>query len=221
MSKVIDLQNVTKVYKRGREEVHALREVSLSVEAGEFLALVGPSGSGKTTLLQLIGCIDRPTSGRVVLAGEEVSALDESRLTKFRSQAIGFIFQQFYLLPTLSALENVELPRLFARDKKLDGLARQLLEQVGLGDRLNHSPAQLSGGEMQRVAIARALINNPKVLLADEPTGNLDSKNAEAVLQLFKDFHAQGQTILMVTHNNELAASAQRVIRLKDGQLTS
>lgn len=221
MNNMIELQDVTKTYPRGREQVRALRGFSMAVEGGEFLAIVGPSGSGKTTLLQLIGCVDGPTSGRVLVNGEDVSNFSESRLTSFRARTIGFVFQQFFLLPTLTALENVELPGLFAREKERQHRARELLERVGLGDRIAHRPSELSGGEMQRVAIARALINKPKILLADEPTGNLDSENAKIILRLFQELHSQGQTILMVTHNSELATAAQRVVQLKDGKLIS
>jgi len=219
MNKMIELQNVTKIYSRGPEKVHALRNVSLTVEPGEFLAIVGPSGSGKTTLLQLIGCMDRPTEGKININGKEVSGLNEAALTGFRSESIGFVFQQFFLIPTLTALENVELPMLFGTKKNHRSDARELLRRIGLGDRLNHRPSELSGGEMQRAAIARALINSPEIILTDEPTGNLDSENANNILRLFKELNSQGQTILMVTHNTELAAQARRVVQLKDGQL--
>lgn len=219
MNKMIELQNVAKIYSRGPEKVHALRNVSLTVEPGEFLAIVGPSGSGKTTLLQLIGCMDRPTEGKIKINGKEVSGLNEAALTGFRSDSIGFVFQQFFLIPTLTALENVELPMLFGTKKNHTSDARELLRHIGLGDRLNHRPSELSGGEMQRAAIARALINSPEIILTDEPTGNLDSENANNILRLFKELNSQGQTILMVTHNTELAAQARRVVQLKDGQL--
>lgn len=216
----IVLEGLTKEYPRGRERVQALKGLSLKIKAGEFVSIVGPSGSGKTTLLQMMGCLDRPSSGRLFIDGEEVNRLPDARLTAFRAEKIGFVFQQFFLIPTLTALENVGLPGLFSRSKK-PGIARarELLERVGLKDRMNHRPTELSGGEMQRVAIARALLNHPKILLADEPTGNLDSENAERIMDLFAEFHRQGLTLLMVTHNLDLAAQAGRMVRIKDGAL--
>ena len=219
MTDLIRLEDVSKDYRRGREAVHALREVSLSVAAGEFIAVVGRSGSGKTTLLQLIGCVERATRGRVSVDGAHVNGMSESALTRLRSRSIGFVFQQFYLLPTLTAAENVELPALFAGIPRRAERARALLQKVGLGERLGHRPRELSGGEMQRVAVARALVNEPKILLADEPTGNLDSESAEAVLSSFRELNAAGQTILIVTHDAEIAAHAHRTIHLRDGRV--
>ena len=219
MTDLIRLEDVSKDYRRGREAVHALREVSLSVAAGEFIAVVGRSGSGKTTLLQLIGCVERATRGRVSVDGAHVNGMSESALTRLRSRSIGFVFQQFYLLPTLTAAENVELPALFAGIPRRAERARALLQKVGLGERLDHRPRELSGGEMQRVAVARALVNEPKILLADEPTGNLDSESAEAVLSSFRELNAAGQTILIVTHDAEIAAHAHRTIHLRDGRV--
>ena len=221
MAELIRLEGVSKDYRRGREAVHALREVSLSVGAGEFIAVVGRSGSGKTTLLQLIGCVDKPTGGRVSVDGAEVNGMSESARTRLRSRSIGFVFQQFYLLPTLTALENVELPALFAGIPGRAERARALLQKVGLGERLGHLPRELSGGEMQRVAIARALVNEPRILLADEPTGNLDSESAEIVLSTLRELNASGQTILLVTHDAEIAAHAHRTIHLRDGRIVS
>ena len=219
MNKTIELNNVVKKYKRGTEEVHAIDSVSLSVEEGEFLSIVGPSGSGKTTLLHLIGCVDKPTSGSVKLDTIEVKSFKDRELTKIRAQIIGFVFQQFFLLPTLTALENVELPTLFTRKITNNSRARELLTSVGLENRGNHLPSQLSGGEMQRIAIARALINEPKILLADEPTGNLDSQNAQIIMDTFRRLNQNGLTIIVVTHNIELARSAKRTIYLKDGRI--
>jgi putative ABC transport system ATP-binding protein len=213
-------EGLTKCYRRGVEEVRALDGVELTLEAGEFVAVVGPSGSGKSTLMNLLGCMDRPTAGRLWIAGEEVAGLGDAGLTRMRRAHIGFIFQQFHLLPTLTVLENVLLPASFG-GRKVDGSARArvLLERVGLGRRLHHRPSQLSGGEMQRVAVARALINSPKLLLADEPTGNLDTEASAVVLDLFRALHAEGLTVVLVTHNPELAARAGRVIRLRDGRI--
>lgn len=216
---MIRTEKLCKSYARGSETVHALQDASLEVRAGEFIAIVGPSGSGKTTLMNLLGCLDTPTSGSYVLNGQEVAGLRESQLVKVRQENIGFVFQQFFLLPTLTVRENVELPLLF-KDKG-SNRSRELLDTVGLSHRYTHLPKELSGGEMQRVAIARALINNPKILLADEPTGNLDSKNSERVISLFKELQQSGLTIIMVTHNNEIARLADRVISISDGQIHS
>lgn len=222
MNDVIELRNVQKVYKRGTEKVHAVNGINLSVERGEFLSLVGPSGSGKSTLLNLIGCVDVPTSGSIKLDALAIEHLKERQLTEIRAATIGFVFQQFFLLPTLTALENVELPALFnrkAESRLLKARARELLHMVGLKNREDHLPSHLSGGEMQRVAIARALINNPKILLADEPTGNLDSKNADAIMSIFESLNSDGLTVILVTHNSEVADRAKRRILLKDGEI--
>lgn len=219
MSNIIELSQVTKTYRRGSETIVAVDSVSLSIGAGEFVALVGPSGSGKTTLLNLIGCIDKPDSGRVRVDGMETDGLSERVLTKIRGEKIGFIFQQFFLLPTLTVRENVELPTVFVGRRNGAGRTRELLEQVGLGSRPGHLPSQLSGGEMQRVAIARALMNSPKVLIADEPTGNLDSRNAEGILNVFRELNRGGLTVVMVTHNSELAGQAGRIVSMKDGHV--
>lgn len=220
MSNLIELSKASKTYRRGSELIHAVEEVTLSIAAGEFVAVVGPSGSGKTTLLNLIGCVDKPNSGIVRIDEQDTAGLSERELTNIRARKIGFVFQQFFLLPTLTAQENVELPTVFTSNgSSRQGRAAELLELVGLAGRAEHLPAQLSGGEMQRVAVARALINGPKILLADEPTGNLDSHNAEAVLKLFRELHQSGITIMMVTHNTELASEANRVIKMKDGRV--
>jgi len=222
MSSIIELKEVVKLYRRGSENIHAVDRVSLSVQEGEFVSIVGPSGSGKSTLLNLIGCIDTPTSGTVMVDGQPTQALTEKELAGIRNSRIGFVFQQFSLLPTLTALENVMLPAVFSRNGQRTlktNRAEALLDLVGIAARADHLPAQLSGGEMQRVAIARALINEPKILLADEPTGNLDSASAESVYNIFGKLHQNGLTIVVVTHNAELAGKTDRVFRLKDGKL--
>lgn len=219
-NQIVELAEVRKTFRRGSEQIAALDGVTLSIAGGEFVAVVGPSGSGKTTLLNMVGCVDKPDGGTVRVDDLEVSELPESALTKIRGQKIGFVFQQFFLLPTLTVEENVQLPVLFAGNGQT-GPKRvvDLLERVGLSGRAKHLPSQLSGGEMQRVAIARALINQPKLLLADEPTGNLDSHNAEAILDIFRELNAGGLTVVIVTHNTDLAAEANRVIHMKDGKV--
>jgi putative ABC transport system ATP-binding protein len=223
VAEIIKVENVKKIYRMGDNEVRALDGVSLVVEEGEFLMVMGPSGSGKTTLLHLMGCLDKPTEGEIYIASTPVSKLNDSQLAKIRNKMVGFVFQQFNLLPRLTALENVELPMIYAgvpksaRRKK----AKELLELVGLGDRLHHRPTQLSGGQMQRVAIARALANDPMVLLADEPTGNLDSKSGEEILKIFSELNERGQTIIIVTHDPEVAKHAGRIVRMRDGKIVS
>lgn len=222
MNNIIELKDVVKTYQRGTEKIYAVNHVTLSIPQGALVSVVGPSGSGKSTLLHLMGCVDKPTQGSVKITDIDISELKEKELAKIRNATVGFIFQQFFLLPTLTALENVLLPSIFSISEKADTKkrkAKELLKDVGLEDRAEHLPAQLSGGEMQRVAIARALINDPKVLLADEPTGNLDSKNAEAVFEIFKSLHKQGLTIIVVTHNEELAERTSRCIHIKDGKI--
>lgn len=219
MNDLIELEGVTKTYRRGPEEIHAIDGVDLGIASGEFVAVVGPSGSGKTTLLNLIGCIDLPSEGSVVVAGIEAASLRDAELARVRASTFGFVFQQFFLIPTLSAIENIMLPGRFAVVKKhdLEKRAQELLQLVGMSDRAGHLPGELSGGEMQRVAIARALINGPSVLLADEPTGNLDSRNAEEVMALFEQLNGEGLTIVVVTHNDGLAEKSTRMLHLKDG----
>ena len=219
---MIDLENVTKVYRMGEVEVHALRGITLHVAEGEFLAIMGPSGSGKSTLMNIIGCLDTPTSGRYTLAGEDVSRLDEDALARVRNRRVGFVFQTFNLLPRTPAVEQVELPLIYAgvsgQERRRRSVA--LLEQMGLGDRLYHQPTELSGGQQQRVAIARALATHPSILLADEPTGNLDTATGEEIMRLFHHLHQeQGLTIIMVTHEPDIAAHAQRVVHIRDGQV--
>ena len=221
MNNAIEIEAVSKSYRRGSETILAVNDVTLSIPAGEFVAIVGPSGSGKSTLLNLIGCVDKPDKGTVRIDGQATSGLKDRELTTIRARKIGFVFQQFFLLPTLTAQENVLLPTLYVRNGNRSARAAELLERVHLNGRARHLPAQLSGGEMQRVAIARALINEPKIVLADEPTGNLDSSNAKTILGIFRELNAGGLTIIMVTHNLELASQANRTIVLKDGRVAA
>ncbi len=216
---MIELKGIEKIYIRGAEHVRALNGIDLSIGQGEFVSITGHSGSGKTTLLHILGCLDKPTKGAMSLSGITINGMPESGLVKIRRQKIGFVFQQFYLIPGLSVLENVALPLLFGRTKKATDEIKSLLKLVGLQDKIDRKPSELSGGEMQRVAIARALINNPEVILADEPTGNLDTENSENIFLLLKSLNSRGITIIMVTHNTDLAGRADRIIRLKDGKI--
>ena len=219
---IIKLDNVWKIYKMGKVEVPALRGMNLEVKTGEFLAIMGPSGSGKSTAMNMVGCLDVPTKGRIFLEGQDISKLSESDLAQIRGKKIGFIFQTFNLILTLSALENVALPMIFQNITKEERVKRatELLEMVGLGDRINHKPNELSGGQQQRVAIARSLINNPEVILADEPTGNLDSVSGHKVIDFLKELHEkEKKTIVMVTHDKDVAKCAQRIEHLYDGQI--
>jgi putative ABC transport system ATP-binding protein len=219
----IDLREIAKTYASGTLAVPVLRDISFRVSSGEYVAIMGPSGSGKSTLMNLIGCLDRPTAGRYMLDGVDVSKLNDDELADIRLRKIGFVFQGFNLLPLADALHNVALPLFYAgipRAERL-ALAREALEQVGLGTRGRHRPTELSGGEQQRVAIARALINKPAVLLADEPTGNLDSQTGEEVMAIFSQLHAWGHTIIVVTHDQEIGRRARRLIRLRDGSVVS
>ena len=220
---MIELENVTKIYEMGNQQVAALGGVSLSIDEGEIVAIMGRSGSGKSTMMNLIGCLDVPTSGRYVLDGEDVGRLSDDRLAAVRNRKIGFVFQTFNLLPRLSALENVALPLVYAGKNKVDRLqkAEQMMERVGLGDRMNHKPNELSGGQGQRVAIARAMINDPSIILADEPTGNLDSKTSQEIMELFRQIHEDGNTVIVVTHEADIAKHARRIIRLMDGLVES
>lgn len=214
---LIDARGITKVYHRGREDVHALRGVNITIEQGEFISVVGPSGSGKTALLNILGCLDTPSSGTVMIDGILVTGKKEGELARIRRDLIGFVFQQFFLIPTLTVRENIGLPLLFANkavDAKRIG---QIIDRIGLPHRSEHLPGQLSGGEMQRVAIGRALINTPRILFADEPTGNLDSVTADGIFSLFEELHEEGLTLVVVTHNTELAKRAGRVIVMRDG----
>lgn len=216
---VIKLEEVTKVYEMGEVEVRALRGVDLSILEGDFVSIIGPSGSGKSTMLHIIGCLDRPTSGKVFLEGADVSLLSDSELARVRGKKIGFVFQFFNLYPTLNALENVELPMMILNKGKMERRkrAKELLESVGMGDRMHHLSHQLSGGQRQRVAIARALANDPAVIFADEPTGNLDSKSGEEVLRIFNELNKKGRTVVVVTHETSIAESATTIVKMKDG----
>src|SRR5262245_25257145 len=218
---MIEMKQIRKVYSTGKVEVEALRGVDLAIGSNEYVAIVGPSGSGKSTLMNIVGCLDTPTSGEYVLSGERVGGLDRNRLAEIRNRRIGFVFQNFNLLPYATALENVELPLLFAGSpaKERRERAAAMLDRVALGDRLDHKPTELSGGQMQRVAIARALVNTPAILLADEPTGNLDSAAGKAIVSLFAELHAAGQTIVLITHDAGIAKLASRVVQVRDGQI--
>ena len=221
---MITLKNITKTYtKNGGAEVKVLQGISLSINKGEYVAIMAPSGMGKSTLMNIIGCLDRPTGGEYRLDGTAVDKMDDDSLSAVRNRKIGFVFQQFHLLPRTTALENVQLPLIYSTDENpdMDGLAKTALEEVGLGDRVNHLPSELSGGQQQRVAIARALVSDPPIILADEPTGNLDSKSSGEVMGIFEKLHKDGRTIIMVTHSEEIAQQAKRVIRMRDGQVVS
>jgi putative ABC transport system ATP-binding protein len=220
-TQVIRIEDVHKYYDLGETKVHALRGINLGIEPGEFVAIMGSSGSGKSTLMNLLGCLDKPTSGRYVLDGTDVSQLDKKALASIRNRKLGFVFQGFNLLARTTALENVELPTLYARLPKEERLkmARQALEMVGLGERIEHFPSQLSGGQQQRVAIARALVNRPSILLADEPTGNLDSRTSVEIMQIFQDLNEQGLTIVLVTHEPDIAQFAKRIVVFRDGKI--
>ena len=220
---MINVDSVHKSYDLGETSVHALRGVTFSIEKGEFVSIMGPSGSGKSTLMNIIGCLDTPSEGTYFLNQRNVGQLDEEQLAGIRNQEIGFIFQQFHLLPRSTALENVALPLKYASVQRAEQLSRaeEVLNKVGLSGRLSHKPTELSGGEQQRVAIARALVNSPSILFADEPTGNLDSKTGEEVLEIFKELNEKGQTIVVITHEHTIAKQSQRTITIKDGEIES
>ena len=218
---MIELENATKIYRMGKVEVYALRGVTLSIERGEMVAIIGASGSGKSTLLNTIGCLDKLTSGGYVFDGTDVSRLNDNRLADMRSKQFGFVFQDFNLLPRATAVSNVELPLIYSNGRQKRKRAIEALERVGLGARAKHKPTELSGGEQQRVAIARALVNNPALILADEPTGNLDSVTSDQIMSLFHNLNGEGITVVMVTHEMEIAEQTQRIIRLYDGKIIS
>ena len=220
---LISIKNLNKTYIMGSEKVEALKDVSIDIDQNEYVALMGPSGSGKSTLMNLLGCLDSPTRGKYWLNGREVSTMDDSELAEVRNKDIGFVFQTFNLLPRLSSLENVALPLVYAgvgKEERLDK-AKVTLESVGLGDRVMHKPNELSGGQRQRVAVARALVNDPAIILADEPTGNLDTKTSYEIMGLLEEIHKAGNTVIVVTHENDIAAHAHRIIRLRDGLVES
>jgi putative ABC transport system ATP-binding protein len=222
-SPLIEIEHISKVYKMGEVEVHALRDVSLAISEGESVAIMGPSGSGKSTLMNILGCLDRPSSGRYLLVGEEVSRLDRNTLAGLRNRTLGFVFQSFNLLARTSALENVELPLLYAglSGRERHRRAREALERVGLGDRIHHHPNQMSGGQQQRVAVARALVTGPRLIVADEPTGNLDSRTSVEIMALFQELGRTGITLLLVTHEPDIASYASRVVVMRDGLVQS
>ncbi|WP_161888814.1 ABC transporter ATP-binding protein [Pontibacter russatus] len=223
MNTLIETHDISKIYRMGAETIHALKSVSIKIERGEYVAFMGPSGSGKSTFMNIIGCLDTPTGGTYILNGQDVSNMTDNELAEVRNKEIGFVFQTFNLLPRQSSLENVALPLIYAgygksaREEK----AQRALESVGLGTRGKHKPNELSGGQRQRVAIARALINDPSIILADEPTGNLDSKTSYEIMELFEDLHSKGNTIIMVTHEEDIAKYAHRIVRMRDGLIES
>jgi len=220
---LIQIKDISRQYKVGSEIIYALRSVSLSIEKNEYVALMGPSGSGKSTLMNILGCLDTPTAGEYWLNGKEVSKMTEDELAEVRNKEIGFVFQTFNLIPRSTALDNVALPLVYAgqRKQQRNETATKVLNDVGLGDRITHKPNELSGGQRQRVAIARALVNNPSIILADEPTGNLDTKTSIEILSLFEDIHKRGNTIILITHEEDVAHYAHRIVRLRDGLIES
>lgn len=223
MANVIKIRNIIRDFPLGQETVHVLKGIDLDIERGEYVAIMGPSGSGKSTLMNLLGCLDTPTSGTYILNGNDVSKMSDDELAEIRNNEIGFVFQTFNLLPRTTALENVALPMVYAGMSKKDRTTRaeEVLVDVGLEDRMDHKPNQLSGGQRQRVAVGRALVNKPSIILADEPTGNLDSKTSEEIMELFDEIHKNGNTVIVVTHEEDIAARAHRIIRLLDGMVDS
>jgi putative ABC transport system ATP-binding protein len=218
---IVAIENLSKVYQLGSVELRVLRDLNLSIEQGEYVAIMGPSGSGKSTLLNMIGCLDRPTSGNYFLGGENVSELEDTELSLIRGARIGFVFQSFNLINQLNVIENIEVPMYYQgrSERQSTERAKELAEMVGLGDRTEHRPSELSGGQQQRVAVARALANDPLIILADEPTGNLDSESGAEILKILVDLHKQGKTLIIVTHDRDVAASAERIVELLDGRI--
>jgi len=223
MSNVIEIRNIIRDFQLGQETVHVLKGIDLNIEQGDYVAIMGPSGSGKSTLMNLLGCLDTPTAGSYILNGKDVSKMSDDELAEIRNTEIGFVFQTFNLLPRTTAIDNVALPMVYAGASKAERnkRAKEVLTDVGLADRMDHKPNQLSGGQRQRVAVGRALVNKPSIILADEPTGNLDSKTGYEIMNLFDDIHKAGNTVIMVTHEEDIAAHAKRVIRLRDGLIES
>ncbi len=223
MSKVIEIRDITRDFPLGQEVVKVLKGINLDIDRGEYVAFMGPSGSGKSTLMNLLGCLDTPTSGSYILNGKDASKMSDDELAEIRNKEIGFVFQTFNLLPRTTALDNVALPMIYAGASKSERIerAQDVLRSVGLGDRMDHKPNQLSGGQRQRVAVGRALVNKPSIILADEPTGNLDSKTSVEIMNLFDEIHASGNTVILVTHEEDIAKHAHRIIRLKDGMIES
>jgi len=223
MGNVIEIREIIRDFQLGQETVHVLKGINLDIKTGEYVAIMGPSGSGKSTLMNLLGCLDTPTAGSYILNGKDVSQMSDDELADIRNTEIGFVFQTFNLLPRTTALDNVALPMVYAGKSKSDRVkrAQEVLADVGLADRMDHKPNQLSGGQRQRVAVGRALVNKPSIILADEPTGNLDSKTGYEIMNLFDDIHKAGNTVIMVTHEEDIAAHAKRVIRLRDGLIES
>lgn len=223
MSALVEIRDMCKIYNPGENEVRALNHVDVSIEEGEFVAIIGQSGSGKSTLMNMLGCLDVPTSGSYILHGKDVAGLSDNELSDIRNREIGFVFQGFNLIQNLTALENVELPLIYrgVSKGKRQQLSREALAKVGLQNRIEHKPSEMSGGQQQRVAIARAIAQAPPIILADEPTGNLDSGSTKEIMQIMKDLHKEGRTVILITHDNEIAAQAERVIKIKDGQIES
>lgn len=223
MSNLIEIKKITKIYEMGDEKLFALNEVDLTIEKNEYVAIMGPSGSGKSTLMNIIGCLDTPTSGEYFLNGKDVHEMDDNELAEIRNREIGFVFQTFNLLPRSNALHNVELPLVYSGMSRAERLrkAEEALTNVGLADRMTHKPNELSGGQRQRVSVARALINNPSIILADEPTGNLDTKTGEEIMELFRELSNKGNTIIIVTHEEDIAKHANRIVKIRDGMIAS